>query len=235
MLILSLIVTKEDYHEKNGLFITALLVIMSGFPQAHAAALLPESGLDERSALIEKACLAFPEFADKICSEPSDRVSTKSNTAGRETVYTETRKISENEYIVYSESSDGVVLLTSASFEYTLIENGSFMSGSNTTMNVTIQATCSEVTGVFTLRNVEYTIIPRGYDQIQKVGSASVSGNCTIHSVDTPVMSETSSSAAYLRYRLTWQFGGNEAVSYASYLTFSVGNDRENVTHVLFV
>lgn len=185
----------------------------------------------ERDILIARACEVFPEFSEKITAS-ADEFTQQSRTVTKKPVYTETRQVSDREYITYTEHSDGIVLLSDIYFEYTTNEIGHEISGANTTVTVTITALCNYISGYFKLSNVQYTISRSGYDQIDSAGSMSYGGNASLHTAYSPIWYETASQKAQISYRIKWFLGPDPGDYLNSILTLEVGNNGAGITHI---
>lgn len=185
----------------------------------------------ERDALIAQACEVFPEYSSKIVTQGINTQVSPRSTSQRELVASLAREVSENETMVYSEYSDGIILLTdyTAQKEVTTVDRYSSSFAVNVTVD--IKATCSNISGYFKLSNVKYSLINGAYDVINDVGTKTVSGRCSIHTAYTPVLNETASRPASLSYRLTFRYGSTGAQSINTLLTLTVQNDSATVTH----
>ena len=194
-----------------------------------------QNNSDERAELILLACEVFPEYADKINNQTVNTNSRSSTSENRELVLTETRNVSENESLIYSEYSDGVILLTDYAFEkeLTIIDRVSSSYAVNVTMN--IEATCTNVSGYFLLEGVKYSLINGAYDVINDEGTATATGKCRIWNKDlfySYVPNETASQNACITYRLGFQIGASSASQINSRITLTVGDNSATVTHV---
>ena len=191
----------------------------------------------ERTELLEKACVAFPEYADIINADTVPSTVSRS-VSSREVVFSETRDISETEFIVYTEYSDGLVVLDSVEIMDDEVDyNSTEQSGSMTKFDITVTATCLGVNSYFTLSNVKFTIYATTYDRITS------SGTPTTHNVQNtyndkctnwdPVCTpnETASAAAKISVKLQFRFGPRDTEFYISYLTINIRNNQLTVEH----
>lgn len=213
-----------------------LLVVVMAFGfipmQANAAQNEKCSGQEE---LIAVACEAFPEYRDKIISRRGIEGHGRSPDATRELVVTETRYISDNEAIVYSEYSDGLILLTDYTYRYSTTINSQTQEGSRTLYDVTIRATSADVANAyFELRNVQFTIYGTAYDRITSVGTYTEYGYCDVHTRCTPVLYETASTKANIVYRLSWKAYSDPGGWLPSVLRIEVGNNSFRVVHMYY-
>lgn len=199
---------------------------------ANAAQEDKASGQEE---LIAVACEAFPEYEDKILSRRSFEGSSRSTSSTRELVVTETRYISDNEAVVYSEYSDGVILLTDYTYRYSTTINSQSQEGSRTIYDVTVRATSADVANAyFELRNVQFTIYGTTYDRITNVGTYTEYGKCDVHTQCAPVLYETASTKANIVYRLSWKAYSDPGGWLPSVLRIEVGNNSFRVIHMYY-
>lgn len=206
----------------------AAVMLLTMMPLGAAAA---ETDTSERDELIALACEVFPEYTNKIKNK-SIGANLLSRTSGqRELVATETRSVPDGETLIYSEYSDGVVLLTEYDFgkEVTYVDRQTGAGITTTTVN--IKATCSGTSGYFQLTNVVYTLVSSSYDMINDTGSASTTGNCSITKAYSPVLNETASGNAKLVYSLQFRLSSAAGDFLTSQLKLEVGDDSAAVTH----
>ena len=186
----------------------------------------------ERDRLVATACEVFPEYASKITHSPENFKNRARNSEARELVHNETRKVSDNQFMTYSEYSDGVVLLSSSNYRYSTVQNGQETSGQNTTVTITITAACNIISGSFKLTNARYTISRNGYDRIDSAGTMSIVEKCYMHTTYTPIWNETASQKARIAYRLSWYLGPDPGDYLCSVVSLKVGNNGAIVAHV---
>lgn len=190
--------------------------------------------LSGQEELIALACETFPQYENKILSRRGYADNARSIASNRSLVITETKNISDNELVVYSEYSDGMILLSYAQYRYTTTTNSLEQEGSRTLWNVTVRATSVDVTGAyFELRNVQFTVYATTYDRITNVGTYTEYGRCMMHTQATPVLNETASTKANIVCCLSWNL--NDSISGGwinSVLRFEVGNNDFNVIHI---
>lgn len=157
-------------------FLSVLLCIcyiMCAVPvQAEAAT--SHSAYNQIMAL---GCEVFPEFAHKITNNIS---STPGNTRQMEVptvIYSETREVSNNRSLMYTELSNGAVLLAELTFEKDVHFDSLTHTNSGTIYYYTISLACNYSYGVFTLSDVEYIALNAGYAYIYDTGTPSVNYN----------------------------------------------------------
>jgi hypothetical protein len=208
-------------------FLLSLIFVMASMPFTANAS---ENNSDVQDELITLACVIFPEYADRI-TNPVTTARTRSIGA-RELVITETRAVSENEYLTYTEYSDGLVLLTDNDFECSLSVTDRILGTTKTDVTATITATCNLTSGYFRLSGVQYSLYKQGYDTINSTGSSSRSGNCIYAGLNSSVLTESAGRCAHLSYVLSFKIGNSAGDIVQSYLTLSVGNNTASVTNV---
>ena len=148
------------------------VIIISGFLPISTYA--SESPSSARQELINSACDAFPEFASKIKTAPESATYGVSRTVQScHLVVEETRKISDTEYIAYSEFSDGAVYLTSYALLSTYSVNSITSDNASTTVfSANISTTCNYNGDFFaTIHNVRYAIVAGDYDYFISAGT----------------------------------------------------------------
>ena len=192
-----------------------------------------EQKLSGQEELIALACEAFPEYENRILSRRGAEGNSRSINSNRTLVVSETRNISDNELVVYSEYSDGLILLSYAQYRYSTTTNSMEQEGSRTLWNVTVRATSVDVTNAyFELRNVQFTVYPSSYDRITNVGTYAEYGRCDMHTRYTPVLNESASGRANIVYRLSWELYESPPGGWiGSVLRFEVGNNGFYVIH----
>lgn len=217
-------------------YIITIALLLSMLPVSASA----QETNSERNEILEKACIAFPEYAETIRADAAPSGISRSSTP-REVVFSETRPLSENEFIVYTEYSDGLFAIDSVEMEKEVIYNSMDQSGSMTKFDITVKATCSDVYSHFTLSNIKFTIYPTTYDRITSSGTPSVktgeytyNDNCTYDTINcTP--NETASAPAKVSVRLNFRFGPYSTNFYQSDLIIKVQNNQLTVTHEEYV
>lgn len=208
----------------------AALIILINLPIGALAAEAKPSEYDE---FISLACDVFPEFSNKIRANNSS-YSRNATSSQRKHVYTETRNVSENEYLIYSEYSDGLVLLTNYSFAYAPTYENISSTSQSRTVQVDIKATCNEsgYNGIFYLNDVRYTLYFTDSDCIDSFGTYSVSGSCRVGNAGPRFNStEDSSANAYVQYPLDFWPGDSGYFTLSSLLKIEVGDNTCTITH----
>lgn len=215
----------------------SLLLMLTMFPVTANAT---ENSTTECEELIDLACQIFPEYVSKIKNHEISTYALPRNIEQPEIVFSETRAVSEDENIIYTEYSDGAVLLTDLQFnkEVTYVDRQT--GAGATVVTVNIKATCNQVSDqYFKLSNVVYTLNGAGYDSIDNPGTASTStpatngsGHaCNIIGSRTYEPNETASANARLMYHLQFRYHLVADRFYDSYLTLEVGDNSATVTH----
>lgn len=186
----------------------------------------------EQEDLIELACSVFPEYSDKIIN-PSPPASTYSRTQDTPSlIVNESRAVSETETLMYSEYSDGTVLLTdwevTANSPTVTIEDR-YSSSYAVNYTVTLKATCAHVTGYFELQNAKFSLINNAYDQITDTGTEVRSGNCTNSSVSCKAVE--SSTPANITCDLIFRFADYSTSIVETNLVLKVSGNGYSVSH----
>lgn len=185
--------------------------------------------------LVKKAIVVFPEYSEKILTPETTRSVYMNNDKGRELVVTKTRPLSDNEYITYSEYSDGLILLSGYDYSYDTTVTGSSSGPGYKDITINIEAACvsSYGTGYFYLNGVSYRLNDgwNNYDTIRSEGSPSKGSLCSGYERQNFVSSESAEGYARIQYRLTFRVGPNAPQFVTSYLTLHVGEDTAVVEH----
>ncbi len=212
---------------KRSIAIALALSLLICFLPINAHAEENSSGY---AILLEKACSAFPEFEEKL-TNPVLPISTQSRSTP-ELVYSETRALSEEEYITYSEYSDGIILLADFDMEWSKRTHETSPISSGYIYDVTITASCVGI-GHLTIHNMKYAIVLGygSYDYIIDTGTASPSERCTIAETFPTRMAENVSECATLKYGLYFQAGPTGYYTMESVLRVLVGRDTINIYH----
>ena len=198
------------------------------------------SQVDEREQMLAKACAAFPEYAAKIVADTC--ASAFRSAEPRKTSFTETRSISENEFIVYTEYSDGLVALDEVSMEREVIYNSTDDAITAINVDITVKATCSETTAYFKVSNIKFTINTSNYDRITSIGTPTVhnppisyNDSCSYFSSElSKNLVENSVQKAYVCYPLSFKYAPYGGYEYSSKLWVEVGNNSLSVHHDLW-
>ncbi len=209
----------------------SLALLLTTIPFSASAA-ETQSG---HETLVQKACYAFPEYAEKM-QNPQDGAQLYSRSAmPRELLVKETRPVSDTEYVTYSEYSDGLILLSGYDFtaESTTVN---YVTGS-TYRNITIdiEATCvNDVSydGYFYLKGVSYSLRDNEFDVITNPGTESRTGYCTKATRTTYTEKESYTTNAGIVYRLWFQLGPTGYYTVESQLSLYVGGDTAGLDHI---
>ena len=146
--------------------VLSVLLFLTIFPTSVNA---EERTLSEQEQLIEDACAIFPEYAKTIRDiSRSSSTSPRTNDA-RKVVISETRDISENRSINFTQFSDGLVTLSEATitFRAAITSSSEQQVSTGTRGTANFKVTCPGVSsGVFYLNNFTYTLVNSGYDRM---------------------------------------------------------------------
>ena len=223
---------------KKMLAIMLAIVVMVSLLTVNVAATGIKGGeMYKRNEIMEKACQVFPEYAAIIRTENRNTAyKAKSHSDKRlHVVREETRSAGPNRNITYTELSDGAVLLASYSFYYSDNTTHEPPHGGETKYTATIDVMCTASYGVFTLRNIKYTISD-GYDKITSPGSPSVNDNdeCFYHTNSVYdydyKANETLHNPAYIMYKLTYHVRDTEpGYLYQTIFRFKLQNNSVKI------
>lgn len=220
---------------KNCLsLILALVLMLTVLPMGALAA----ENTSERDEILEKACVAFPEYAAKIAADTLPASALRS-AEPQKMVFTETRAISENEFIVYTEYSDGLVVLDQGVMDKEVIYNSTNDVATAINVDITVKATCTDTSAYFKVSNIKFTINTNSYDRINSIGSPKVynpsntfNDECIYvqgnHSLNSQ---ESASRKAYVCYPLSFKFAPYPGYVYTSELWVEVGQNALSVHH----
>lgn len=210
----------------------ALVMLLAVMPMGTYAA----ESKTERDILLEKACAAFPEYASKIAADTAP-IATCSAQQERTLVFTDTRALSENDFISYTEYSDGLVLLSDTNLNRKVTYNSNTVTGARTKADITVTATYSGINSYFKVSNVKYTIEEYGVDCITSIGSPKAYpspntsyDNCQYHGY-TLNQYETDSGNARVAYSLSFRYATIPTAFITSCLAIEVGNNAVSVYH----
>lgn len=221
--------------KKSLSFCLAVIMILTFLPINASASETPTSDHDR---LVSLACEIFPEYAHNIRNSNTTTFSADGITEDRYIVFSETRNVSENEYMMYTEYSDGLALLTDYSFDYKILTYNPTTGAGATEVTMSLEATCEEsgYNGVFYIDNFRYVLDSYGYDSIISLGTTRTTGSCKLSSVNYPnpdyYLYETASDDAYVNYALDYWPGDSGYFTLNSYLEIKVGNNGCTITHL---
>lgn len=139
-----------------------------------------EPNTNENNKIIALACQAFPEYVDIIRGDTVANQNARSSNQNVELIFSETRHISESQYVSLTYFSNGRALLATVEHDvyYHEVElDGRIMYGT-----ISADFTYTGFSGAFTLKNVTYVINPNGSDYFTSFGSATCTGYNRIES-----------------------------------------------------
>lgn len=138
----------------------------------------------------------FPEYASRIMNPtPPASVYSRTVDSGNEVAIMETRNVSDTEQITYLEYADGTYSLA---FTATTYLNSSSSGSGYRFRSIDIQVNHSYIPGAMYIRNLTYTLVTGGYDQINSTGTTS--GSTIGTSLSYYNSTESSSSPARAVY-----------------------------------
>ena len=220
--------------KKFTAFFMSIVMMLAFLPQyANAASVT----FKEKEELYLLASEVFPEYADKILSKGRATFTANRSSAPRQVVTSISREVSATEIMTYTEYSDGVILLTDASYDKDLTVTNLDQSTMAAHYTMNIKATCSAgdytCSGYFKLTGLSFSIIAQSNDFISSVGSTTYEPLCYKTNVPefTPIMNETASQHARLEFYLTFRFTYYGPEFLASTLVFDLGGNAFNVSH----
>ena len=152
-----------------AIILSLVMLLTTAALPVHAA----EATTSEKEEIIALACQAFPEYVDIIRGNTVVNHARSTNQSV-ELVFSETRHISDNQYVSLTYYSNGRALLATVEDEvyYHEVElDGRIMYGT-----ISADFTYTGFSGAFTLKNVTYVINPNGSDYFTSFGSATCTG-----------------------------------------------------------
>lgn len=210
----------------------SLIMVFSLVPLAVSAA---EMETSSHSALVDKAVVAFPEYAERLLN-PSYFSTRARGVTDSVLVVKETRPISDTESITYAEYSDGRIFLSDYDFTYdTPSANSSGTSPRTVTIDIEAEALLyGESLGSFYLDNVKYELYPGyyNYDRIVYAGTGTRSGGCTNANRGTYNQYEDLQGYAELTYELRFRVNSSAGGYVDSTLSLYVGEDTAVIDHI---
>lgn len=217
--------------------ILAVIMLLTMLPFPTVAA----KDISERNEIIELACQVYPEFANKIRYQ---KITTSNNTRSADPilVYSDSRNVSNNEILLYSEYSNGVILLTDYNFDEVVTTVDSVTGAGATACTINIKATCSNISGYFQINDFRYTLVSSAYDRIDSLGEYfpyeepgnGIENDCYFNESSTnprTKMNETAASDAYANFSLQFRFSARPNDFFTSLLSITVGNNDIIVEH----
>lgn len=196
---------------------------------AHAA----ENSTSEREQLIHLACDVFPEYASILRGEDNSYLINTRSISEPTVVYSETRSVSENCELMYTQYSNGRA--TATQFTYTEVDRSAEVGAGIITTTLTIKVACTDSPGVFTLSNIQYSISQSTYDFFVGEGSPAANSTCQYFRETgnyAYVKRETASGPAYIEYHLTFkEYGATTWFnSFQVIFRISLRNNKMNIT-----
>lgn len=107
-------------------------------------ALASDQSTAKRTELISLACEVFPEYSEVIRGEKNTTFGLTRFSNSNEIIVCETRSVSENQEITYTEFSDGTAIVASNEYEYSSTISDRESSGSATHTVINIEVTCNK-------------------------------------------------------------------------------------------
>lgn len=214
-------------------FFAVLMALVMALTLIPFGAMAEENYSSNDTTLLDKAVAAFPEYAEKLLN-PSPNSSVFSRSAETRTVVVnETRAISEDETITYTEYSDGLILLSGCELDYESDCPGGGGLNKDITINVTATCVNGSYYGYFYLDGVTYRLNSgiNNWDKISNTGTARKGSNCLYYNLNKYELSETPSNYAYIIYALSFRIGSTSGAILQTYLTISVGEDTAVIGH----
>lgn len=212
----------------------SLVMMLTFIPYGVSAA---EVGDSRETDLIAKAADVFPEHADKLLNSSYTPSTHSGNSTARTLIASETRPVSSNEYVTYSEYSDGLILLSDYEFTSDTKTVSSSSSSGNKYITVDVTAACVNgpgFEGYFYLKGLSYTLRSglNNYDSITNEGTPSKGTNCANYTRISCTPNETLHDYAQLHYKLSFRIGSGTHGQYLeSSLTIFVGTDTAWILH----
>lgn len=169
--------------------------------------------------LIQLGCDVFPEYADKILHSNCNGSSISTFSNRKELLFEETRKVSEDVVLTYTEYSNNMVFLTSATYYSNKIDHTmEWVSGTLYRYNVGLQATSNSSSDVFLASNITFQESNETHATITSRGELSDSSTSD-NEFSSWRQNETNSLSAYTSYNATFHLndGSNETVTVTLY------------------
>lgn len=208
----------------------AALLLVTMLPLSVGA----EEATSERERLMALACEVFPEYADVIAADQAPAENRLRSIEKPTVVFTETRKVSNDEYITYTELSNGIVTLVDLATDPTLTYVSEHMTGTSTSYTATLTGTAPGSMQTFKATGVRFTIYNSSYDRVISTGTPKViNPNNTIYAEGDEIIVtrneyETATTAAMAYYKFPIIFGTTD---YDGVFTLSIMNNRTTVDY----
>ena len=188
---------------KRGLSILLVAVLL--FTVMPFAVFADESDISEHDELVAKACETFPEYSNKISGHltPSQVQIQSVSGHSSEVVHSESRYVSDDEVLTYTEYDSGIVTLSEARFNASFTTDSTDVSGSITYVTATLRGTVSNYgcDNVFIAENFVFAIYAHSYDRIISLGNYYVTNGGGIQTAGMAPQIETASYPATAYYR----------------------------------
>ena len=185
--------------------LSILLVAVLLFTVMPFAVFADESDISEHDELVAKACETFPEYSNKISGHltPSQVQIQSVSGHSSEVVHSESRYVSDDEVLTYTEYDSGIVTLSEARFTASFTTDSTDVSGSITYVTATLRGTVSNYgcDNVFIAENFVFAIYAHSYDRIISLGNYYVTNGGGIQTAGMAPQIETASYPATAYYR----------------------------------
>lgn len=222
-------------RNRISLFLSALLIFSFVVLPATATEIAEDNsstvvdGSNMLSYITEKAVLAFPEYENKIRGNVENGISSpwNWNDAGCEVVVSETRAISENEFVGYTECSNGVVVTSLLAYAgkntYSTVDNGTY---TRYELNAWLNVGASS--DVLMVEGIKFNIFDDGTNALVSYGEFADDKVYTASSPlrGTTVYSGTTSSPALVDYTAYCTIGISTGVDASPIVTTYHGRLR---------
>lgn len=198
---------------------------------------LASANTSERDEFLALACEAFPEYAEKITDTlPMQTFAARSEVQSAEItlVTSETRNVSDNKLLTYTEYSDGFIFLTETETRYQAeVTRESYESSAYAVHEtISIKGTSNVNQSYFTLDDVSYSLINGAYDLFTNTGTMSTIVYCSVcNNYPHITLRESSSGPASIVYRFNW-IPIDESTFFNSLLTIEIQNNKVTITHI---
>lgn len=185
--------------------LSILLAAVLLFTVMPFAVFADESDISEHDELVAKACETFPEYSDKISGHLTPGQVQIQSVSGHssEVVHSESRYVSDDEVLTYTEYDSGIVTLSEARFNASFTTDSTDVSGSITYVTATLRGTVSNYgcDNVFIAENFVFAIYAHSYDRIISLGNYYVTNGGGIQTAGMAPQIETASYPATAYYR----------------------------------
>lgn len=203
-------------------FLSPFLAVIMLFTVMPFGVFATENETSERDELIAQACEIFPEYASIIRGENVANYSLPRGKNSNEKIFEERRDISETASMSITGYMDGnvyIVKQTGYGYELDASTSNIYSSTSGVRGFVSFEAACTNLSGWFQLKDVQFQIVYNGSDYFMSYGTSDYDKSHT--SVGTKEV-----SATRIYYPLT--FNSNSAGSSQAQADFEVyfSNDK---------